>query len=139
MHWDLPFLKRPLPFAVQGVLYLTDTTAEMGAFTCVPGFHRKTEAWLEILPADADPRKQNLMSLGPKPVPGKAGDLIIWQGALPHGAGQNIAKQPRVVQYIAMFAANEKDEETRNHRIDAWRHNLAGGGAWGRDERVSVW
>ena len=72
MHWDLP-LERPLAFAVQGVLYLTDTTAEMGAFTCVPGFHRKTEAWLENLPADANPRKQNLMNLGVKPIPGKAG------------------------------------------------------------------
>ena len=130
MHWDLP-LDLPLPFAVQGVLYLTDTTAEMGAFTCVPGFHRKTEAWLENLPPDANPRKQNLMSLGPKPIPGKAGDLIIWQGALPHGAGQNVGSHPRVVQYISMFPAKEEDEETRNYRIRAWRDRLVGGGAWG--------
>lgn len=130
MHWDIP-LERPLPFAVQGMLYLKDTTAEMGAFTCVLGFHRKTEAWLANLPVDADPRKQNLMSLGATPISGKAGDLIIWQGALPHGAGQNIARHPRVVQYISMFPAKEEDKDTRNYRINAWRNNLVGGGAWG--------
>ena len=46
------------------MLYLTDTTADMGAFTCVPGFHHKIEAWLGELPQGADPRKQDLMSLG---------------------------------------------------------------------------
>ena len=71
------------------------------------------------------------MNLDVKPIPGKAGDLIIWQGALPHGAGQNIAKHPRVVQYISMFPAKEEDEDTRNYRINAWRNNLVGGGAWG--------
>ena len=125
MHWDIP-LERPLPFAVQGVLYLKDTTAEMGAFTCVLGFHRKTEAWLANLPADADPRKQDLMSLGATPIPGKAGDLIIWHSSLPHGASLNTRRYPRVVQYITMFPVKEKDENILTHRVNAWRNNLAG-------------
>jgi len=130
MHWDIP-LERPLPFAVQGALYLTDTTEEMGAFTCVPGFHHKTEAWLKNLSPNVNPRKENLMSFGVKPIPGKAGDLIIWQGTLPHGAGQNIAHHPRLVQYISMFPEKVDDEDTRNYRINAWRNRLVGGGAWG--------
>ena len=31
-HWDIDTTMRPLPRMVQGVLYLTDTTAEAGRF-----------------------------------------------------------------------------------------------------------
>ena len=37
LHWDASLDNRPLPFGVQGVLYLNDTPAEQGAFVCVPG------------------------------------------------------------------------------------------------------
>jgi hypothetical protein len=125
LHWDIA-VERPIPFCVQGVLYLTDTAADGGAFICVPGFHRKLEAWLANLPADADPRKQDLMSLGATPIPGKAGDLIIWHSSLPHGAGLNTRRYPRVVQYITMYPVQEKDENILTHRVNAWRNNLAG-------------
>ncbi len=125
LHWDIA-VEPPIPFCVQGVLYLTDTVADGGAFICVPGFHRKLEAWLANLPADADPRKQDLMSLGATPIPGKAGDLIIWHSSLPHGAGLNTGRYPRVVQYITMFPVQEKDENILTRRVNAWRNNLAG-------------
>jgi hypothetical protein len=127
LHWDTP-LEPPIPFCCQGVLYLTDTEGDRGAFTCVPGFHLKLEAWLESLPPDTDPRKQDLMGLGAIPVAAKAGDLIIWHHLLPHGAGKNTADQPRVVQYLSMFPAYEEDEDFINYRIDAWKNRLAGGG-----------
>ena len=125
LHWDIA-VEPPIPFCVQGVLYLTDTAADGGAFICVPGFHRKLEAWLVNLPADADPRKQDLMSLGATPIPGKAGDLIIWHSSLPHGASLNTRRYPRIVQYITMFPVKEKDENILTHRVNAWRNNLAG-------------
>ena len=126
LHWDRNPFDPPSNLGVQGVLYLTDTPANQGAFTCVPGFHHKIEEWLETLPEDADPRRQDLESLGAEPVPGKAGDLIIWHSSLPHGAGPNFADQPRVVQYITMFPAGEGSEESRAKRIDAWRTRGAG-------------
>ena len=101
LHWDVS-LVQPIPFGVQGILYLTDTAADQGAFTCVPGFHRLIEDWLHALPPAADPRAQDLRALGPVPIPGRAGDLIIWHHALPHGASPNRATQPRVVQYLTM-------------------------------------
>ena len=137
LHWDCA-LEQPIPFFVQGVLYLTDTEANGGAFTCVPGFQHKIETWLENLPADADPRKQDLKSLGTIPVPGKAGDLIIWHSSLPHGAGRNTAKYPRVVQYISMYPAKEKDEDSRKHRIKAWRNRLAGNANEGTDGKWNL-
>ena len=137
LHWDCA-LEPPIPFFVQGVLYLTDTEANRGAFTCVPGFHRKLETWLENLPADTDPRKQDLKSLGTIPVPGKAGDLIIWHSSLPHGAVRNTAKDPRVVQYISMYPAKENDENSRDHRVKGWRNRMAGFATKGTDGKWNL-
>ncbi|HEX3466535.1 MAG TPA: phytanoyl-CoA dioxygenase family protein [Candidatus Elarobacter sp.] len=101
LHWDVS-LTPPIPFGLLGILYLTDTPADGGAFTCVPGFHRRLEAWLHALPPEADPREQDLSRLGPIPVAAGCGDLVIWHQALPHGASPNRSARPRIVQYIAL-------------------------------------
>ena len=46
LHWDVS-VKTPIPFGTGGILYLTDTPPEQGAFTLVPGFQRWGEAWLK--------------------------------------------------------------------------------------------
>lgn len=102
LHWDVS-LAMPMPFGLQGLLYLTDTVAEQGAFRCVPGFHRRLESWLATLPPGADPRAQDLESLGPVPVPGQAGDFVLWHHALPHGSSRNRTQAARLVQYITWF------------------------------------
>src|SRR6266516_4533960 len=57
IHWDLD-TSQPLPerLGVQGVLALTDTTAEMGGFHCIPGFHRALADWIAEQPGDRNPR-----------------------------------------------------------------------------------
>jgi hypothetical protein len=102
LHWDVS-LARPIPFGTQGILYLTDTPPEQGAFRCVPGFHRRLDAWLDALPAGADPRGQDLSTLGVRQVGGRAGDLVIWDAKLPHGASPNRGARPRIVQYLNMY------------------------------------
>lgn len=104
LHWDLDF-GRPLDFGTQGILYLTDTPAEQGALTVVPGFHTRLPEWLAALPAGASPQRQNLHALGPQPIAGEAGDLVIWHQWLPHGARPNLGRRPRVVQYFNMMAS----------------------------------
>jgi len=99
LHWDVS-LKRPIPFGLQGLLYLSDTSVEQGAFTLVPGFHKRIDAWLDKLPKDANPRTQDFAALGPQGLAGEAGDFIIWHQALPHGSCPNKAALPRIVQYI---------------------------------------
>jgi hypothetical protein len=110
LHWDVS-LAQPIPFGTQGILYLTDTPAEQGAFTCVPGFHNRIEAWLDSLPAGTDPRSADLHALGSRPVPGRAGDLIIWDQRLPHGSRPNRASRPRIVQYLNMYPARREERE----------------------------
>lgn len=101
LHWDTS-IATPMPFNLQGILYLTDTPAEQGAFCCVPGFHRRLESWLKNLPPGADPRRQDLSS-EVIPIAGKAGDFVLWHAALPHGASPNRGENPRIVQYISMY------------------------------------
>jgi len=99
LHWDVS-LELPIPFGLQGLLYLSDTAAEQGAFTLVPGFQNKIEEWIGNLPPGTDPRKQDLYKLGAQPIAANAGDFILWHQALPHGSSPNTSARPRIVQYI---------------------------------------
>jgi hypothetical protein len=110
LHWDVS-VKTPIPMGTGGILYLTETPPEQGAFTLVPGFQRWGEEWLKNLPPAADPRRQDLHALGSQPIGGRAGDLIIWHQALPHGSRPNRGTQPRMVQYINMFPTRIEEQD----------------------------
>lgn len=101
LHWDAE-LKAPLGFSTQGLVYLTDTAENQGAFTCVPGFHQKIDSWLNGLPPGKDPQQQDWQQWRAKPIAAKAGSLIVWHHALPHGSSPNRALSPRIVQYVNM-------------------------------------
>ena len=107
LHWDTS-LALPIPLSIQGLLYLSDTPAEQGAFRCVPEFHLNIEAWLAGLPPGSNPRTEILNSQAVA-VAGRAGDMVLWNDALPHGASPNRGTYPRIVQYIAMYRADEVD------------------------------
>jgi hypothetical protein len=103
LHWDISLVP-PVVFQVQGMIYLTDTSAEQGAFEVVPGFHKRIDAWLESL-GEGDPRRVDL-SAEARRVAAKAGDLIIWNSALPHGASPNTGGHPRLAQYVTQYPAS---------------------------------
>lgn len=103
LHWDMQ-LKLPIEFATQGLIYLTDTTEQQGAFCCVPGFHQKIGSWIKQQGKDEISLQQQDWSLWPvKAIAAKAGDLVIWHHALPHGPSPNRANTPRMVQYINCY------------------------------------
>lgn len=102
LHWDVS-LKQPIPYRLQGLLYLSDCSEKEGAFHCVPGFHHHIANWMESLATTDNPREVALKELVPKPVIGKAGDFVIWHQALPHCATPNYGKKPRLVQYLTYF------------------------------------
>tara|TARA_R110000744_G_scaffold119126_2_gene222294 strand:+ start:3235 stop:4242 length:1008 start_codon:yes stop_codon:yes gene_type:complete len=100
LHWDVS-LKTPIPFGLQGLLYLSDTDENQGAFTVIPGFHKNIENWLKNLNDDENPRDINLLNdYKKKHIAAKAGDFIIWNQCLPHGSSPNTSDKPRIVQYI---------------------------------------
>ena len=100
LHWDVS-VAPPIPYSAQGLLYLTDTTAADGAFNCVPGFHNIATEWLSETGPGVKPRERAINELKPIPVPGNAGDMVIWLQALPHCATPNKGTMPRMVQYIS--------------------------------------
>jgi hypothetical protein len=105
MHWDVELIT-PIPYATQGLIYLTDTEAQQGAFSCVPGFHLKIDDWIKDSGKSAmELQQQNWADWPVKAIAAKAGDLIIWHQALPHGASRNLHHLPRMVHYINMYPA----------------------------------
>lgn len=108
LHWDTS-LALPIPLRLQGLLYLSATTAAGGAFRCVPGFQHSLGPWLSSLPAGTDPREAAPAQLDPIAVEGAAGDFIIWHSALPHCAAPNRGQQPRLVQYLTYLPEGFED------------------------------
>ena len=131
-HWDVDTSRLPVPFGVQGVLCLSDTTENMGGFSCVPGFHLGLEEWISRQPADRNTRVPDLSALPPDrkvvPIPASAGSMVIWNNLLLHGNGRNVSDRPRFSQYISMFPAERLSEENREHRVACWRDRLPPGG-----------
>lgn len=121
-HWDVDTSQVPLPRMVQGVLYLADTTEDQGGFQCTPGFHNRFAEWVKSQPADRDPRRPDPEGLEIKTIPGKAGDLLIWNSMLPHGNSRNRSTRPRLAQYITMYPP--RSEEDRQQRVKAWQERL---------------
>lgn len=126
IHWDVDTTDlSKVSYGIQGVLYLADTDEDMGGFQCVPGFHRNLAAWIAEQPPNRNPRMPDLSRLPEgmrvTPIPGKAGDLVIWHKLLAHGNGRNLSDRPRWAQYIAMHPADEKNEDKRQLRIACWR------------------
>ena len=118
IHWDADTSNWPLPFALQGVLYLNDQSEDQGCYQCVPGMHHAFDAWVKGQPADRNPRKPDLAELEVRQVAGNQGDLIIWTRALAHGNGHNVSDRPRFAQYITMSPAREDDSAARDQRIE---------------------
>ncbi|MBC7905192.1 MAG: phytanoyl-CoA dioxygenase family protein [Rhodospirillaceae bacterium] len=105
IHWDVS-LVQPIPLGIQGLIYLTDTAADQGAFALVPGMHRTIGPWLDSVPPGVSPHVHAAKTLEMTPIAGRAGDMILWHHALPHGPTPNTSDQPRLVQYMKMFPAD---------------------------------
>lgn len=121
IHWDFDPHTWPIPLMVQGVLCLSQTTAEQGGFQCVPGSHLKVDEILSGQPEGADSRNPDLDGLEVVPIPGETGDLVIWHTALLHGNGPNLTTRPRLAQYIAMRAADPEDENHKAGLVQQWQ------------------
>jgi len=106
LHWDVS-LNLPMPFGLQGLLYLTDVKENGGAFSCVAGFHKKIESWLKEFEDESEAHNFDLHTLGVKQISANAGDFIIWDDRLPHGASPNLSNTPRIVQYINMYTSKK--------------------------------
>ncbi|WP_342330294.1 phytanoyl-CoA dioxygenase family protein [Pedobacter sp. FW305-3-2-15-E-R2A2] len=100
LHWDINFDK-PVPFEVQGILYLNEVPQNRGPIHLVPGFHHRFEEWIAPFASLERAHTSIRLTEVPQPVTGEKGDLILWRNTIPHAAGSNNSDHPRFVQYLS--------------------------------------
>ena len=113
VHWDVDTRRSawPVPYTMQGVLYLEDTPASQGALRVVPGFHRRLAEWSDSQPSNRSAERPEGAALeqlnaSAVSVAGAAGTLVLWHSAIPHGPGANFGPSPRVSAYVTMHPAD---------------------------------
>lgn len=124
IHWDANTSLTPLPTQVQGVLALSDTDEETGGFQCVPQLYRDLEVWRQNQPEDRDPFNPDLTGYDIEFVPMNAGDLLIFNGLLPHGIRPNRSDRVRLAQYISMAPAEEDNPPLKEWRVQSWHDRI---------------
>jgi hypothetical protein len=103
--------------AVQGLVYLTDTPAEKGAFAMVPSLYRTLDEWLATPRTEAELRRPDVSAHSLVPVPGAAGSLVVWNRLMPHTSLANETGEPRLVQYVTMTPARADATAEREANI----------------------
>ena len=125
LHWDADPRQAKETAGYQGLVYLTDTDDDQGAFCCAPEVYRTLPDWLA---ANRDGLSEALARETPnaRRVGGKAGSLLIWSRLLPHSSARNDGTRPRWVQYVTMSPATGEAErrklaaDFRAKRAPAW-------------------
>ena len=125
LHWDADPRQPKETAGYQGLVYLTDTDDDQGAFCCAPDIYRDLRDWLS---AHQDGVKDALAAETPNAlrVGGKAGSLLVWSRSMPHSSARNDGRRPRWVQYVTMSPAKAEAErlrlaaDFRGKRAPAW-------------------
>lgn len=132
VHWDCdPWTFTGL--SMQGLVYLTDTEENQGAFTCAPGVYRNLESYLERHGDDEHRRYPRLPESELVPVPGPRGSLVVFNRLMPHTSGINQSDGHRFVQYVTMM---EVDETQRETKVREWREKRLPD--WALAQKVSL-
>ena len=121
IHWDGHPGRLP-GRSLQGLLYLTDTAEDQGAFCCVPAIYREIDAFLTEHPDAAERRRPDWTGMDLHTVGGPAGSMVIWDRRLPHSSTFNLTHRPRWVQYIAMDPV--RDEAARRARVAEFQEKM---------------
>lgn len=100
MHQDYPYFPHQRDSMIAAIFYFDDCPVEKGCFRVVPGTHRlgplQHEGDDHHLPADRFRIEDAL------PLPGKAGDVILFSYLLVHGSGVNVSSSARTTMLVQM-------------------------------------
>lgn len=127
LHWDLD-LRAVSTTTYQGMLFLTDVACGEGSFECVPSIFRDLDRYLSAHPGPVLDVPVDVAGHGVVEVPAKAGDLVVWDGRLPHQGGRNRGGRPRISLAVSMHP--EGTDVDRQERIECWQRKRAP--AWWR-------
>lgn len=114
MQWDSPASATPWPTRIFLSYYLTDTTRQNGCLRAIPGTHLKRIPLHDLLPAAHEGIIQEQDEAHPAfmdhpdavDLPVKAGDLVINDARVLHGAWPNRTDQRRtlLLQWHSVFS-----------------------------------
>ena len=148
LHWDIETKEEhwPVPFAIQGIVYLEDTPAELGSLRVVPGFHRRLGEWSKSFGSRSGRECPPELDREAIHLAGSTGSLVLWLSVLPHGPSRNVGSVPRVSAYVAMLPV-EADKFNGGHPEMALSMADAGTLAYDegpvkrlkREDRVARW
>lgn len=121
IHWDCdPWSMDEL--SIQGLFYLTDTSEDQGAFSCVPSMYRNLGTWRADHAEDENRRYPRVAEQDVVAVAGGAGSLVVFNRLMPHTNGLNRSPRPRFAQYVTMSPAGGTAE--RAIRVEQWQKNM---------------
>jgi len=121
IHWD-GHPARLQGLSIQGLVYLTDTAPDQGAFCCVPDLYRTTDDYLAQHPDHGDSRRPIVDPDSIEVVGGPAGSMVLWHRRMPHSSTRNLSHQPRWVQYVAMDPVG--DDAARRSRVEEFQNSM---------------
>lgn len=108
---------------LQGVIAITQTSADQGGFCCVPSLYRnpsrrpktktKVASGAEYWLPDISGHEVTHVAAG-------AGDLIVWSSRLPHSNSKNLSTEPRIAFYAATILA-DRNQHLRPVLTESWR------------------
>jgi ectoine hydroxylase-related dioxygenase (phytanoyl-CoA dioxygenase family) len=131
VHWDCdPFIDND--FSIQGLVYLSDTRDDQGAFSCVPAIYQNLSAYIDHHLDDHDRRHPSFAAADLKFVEGDAGSLVVFNRLLPHSSGLNTSRDHRFVQYLTMQP--QGSEKQRSQRVQEWFEKLPP--QWAIDQKI---
>ena len=120
LHWDCdPWTFDKL--GMQGLVYLTDTEAHHGAFSCAPSIYKNLTQYLSEHEGDEHRRYPKIEESELVRVAGPKGSLVVFHRLMPHTSDLNQSVQHRFVQYITMGPAIEA---LREQTVREWRERL---------------
>ncbi len=136
IHWDCdPW--RTSELGIQGLVYLTDTAEDQGAFCCVPEIYQNLNEYLSRHEGDEQRHRPEVAGevaeKDIKALAGSAGSLVLFHRLMPHSSLINVSDQPRFVQYVAMSPTT--DEQEAAARVDQWQHRMPP--VWAIRQRIS--
>jgi hypothetical protein len=141
IHWDHDPWDEAFAM-IQGLVALTDTTADQGGFRCVPSLYRNRDKWPREparLPDGTTEWRAQTGEEAIEHVSADTGDLIVWDYRLPHANSRNLSTRPRLAFYILMAPA--RDDAMRAENVDSRRTGRCV--PWWRDRpgygRIEPW
>ncbi|MEM7365551.1 MAG: phytanoyl-CoA dioxygenase family protein [Pseudomonadota bacterium] len=121
VHWDAdPWSNNGL--GIQGLVYLTDTAEDQGAFCCVPDIYRGLDEYRLEHERDEHRLRPVYDRSMIKAVGGPAGSLVVFNRLMPHSSLLNQSASHRFVQYVAMTTAGV--DAAREQRVKEWQDKM---------------